>query len=829
MNRPGWTRLLLISAACLFGLVATTGSAIAAPGDAKITRTDQSVANIEASDLKGAGYGIGYAMAEDNICTLAEIYLNLRGERARYFGPSGINNDLYNAYLNSTGKIQKTIAMPPPAGPSQDALDLLDGYIKGYNEYIAHTGVANIPDPRCRGEAWVRPIDRMDVARRVYQLSGLGGRDLVKDGMLAAQPPSGWTIGIPLLPPLTIPGTAEAQNLLGQAISGLSGTDLTNVQRLASEFADSVDTRGSNAIGLGSQGTANGSGALLANPHWNWDGYDKFWQMQIDVPGKMHSAGMSFIGIPLVMIGHNEHVAWTHTVSAARRFALVQVPLVPFAPTKYFVDGRIRTMDKKTVTISVKESNGQITQRSRSFYSTIYGPVVTSVMGISLTPWTSSTATSVVDLNAENGRMVNQFIESNQATSAEDLYRVHAKYSANPWATTTASDDQGKTLFTDVGTVPNISNTHAALCNTVLGQATWNLLGVAILRGGLSKCGVPTSRDSAAPQTMPADEQPVIRRRDYVENSNESSWLANVHEPLTGYSRVFGPAGTKRAMRTRLGHRIALDRINGTDGMGGPSGFTRSQLQAAVFNNRNMLGELWASDLADLCDALPTMLSSKLQAVNVAEACPVLRHWDRTDNLDSPGAALFKRFSELTGVSNEFMTAYTGLPVDLPFWKVPYNPADPVNTPRGLNPLYPTIGTALADTVQEFRAAGIPLGASLRGLQVTNYGGSPVSIHGGQGTLGLFNALATSWNGHGFTAGGNGASFVQVTTFGGSCPEDRTLLLGSQRSELSGWPRSGDQVRLYADKQWVDPPFCPGELANSNIESVTELGPNGVE
>ena len=74
-----------------------------------------------------------------------------------------------------------------------------------------------------------------------------------------------------------------------------------------------------------------------------------------------------------------------------------------------------------------------------------------------------------------------------------------------------------------------------------------------------------------------------------------------------------------------------------------------------------------------------------------------------------------------------------------------------------------------------------------------------------------------------------GPSFVMVTSFGGACPDDRSLLLGSQRSQHSGWPRSGDQVELYSHKQWVDPPFCDGELAAAPVESVTTLGPAGVE
>ena len=52
----------------------------------------------------------------------------------------------------------------------------------------------------------------------------------------------------------------------------------------------------------------------------------------------------------------------------------------------------------------------------------------------------------LVDMNADNGRIMNQFMESDAADSVDELYRIHAKYSANPWATTTAADDQGNTL-----------------------------------------------------------------------------------------------------------------------------------------------------------------------------------------------------------------------------------------------------------------------------------------------------------------------------------------------------------------------------------------------
>src|SRR3712207_7629759 len=59
--------------------------------------------------------------------------------------------------------------------------------------------------------------------------------------------------------------------------------------------------------------------------------------------------------------------------------------------------------------------------------------------------------------------------------------------------------------------------------------------------------------------------------------------------------------------------------------------------------------------------------------VDVSEACPSLERWNVRDDLDSNGAILFRRFAERAIASQ-----------DSPF-RVPFDPKDPVRTPRGLN------------------------------------------------------------------------------------------------------------------------------------------------
>nr|MBV6631357.1 penicillin acylase family protein [Oceanococcus sp. HetDA_MAG_MS8] len=829
----------------------SAGSFRASAGDAggssevKIIRTEHSIPNIVAANPKGLGYGVGFAQAEDNFCILAAMWANYAGEGAkyegRYLGRGRIDLNLFNAYINKTANLEEILNAPPPHGPTQEVLDLLDGYIEGYNTYLAHHGVDNLPDPECRGADHVRPIDRMDVARRLYELIGKGGRDLVWRGMIQATPPSLTTA--PRLPtevplfgrvPVYSDVADQVNALLDEIDGGAGAVQPEHILALGQAFAERIENGGSNAVGLGSEATDNGSGLLLANPHWTWDGFDRFWQMHVQIPDELHTSGMGFIGQPLIMIGHNENVAWSHTVSAARRLALAQLTLVPGSPTQYIVDGQVMDMEATEVSIEVLEEDGSIGTRSHTFYSSIYGPVTTSILGIDLLPWTQATAFAMIDMNTGSARIANQFWESNQAQTVDEHYAAHAKWVGNPWATTTVADSNGDTLFTDVGTVPNISNEHAALCNTAVGQVLWNTFAVAVLNGALSACDVPTAPDSVAPKTMPASLQPVIKRKDYVSNSNESHWLTNARAPLTGYSRVFGPENSQRATRTRIGHRMILDRLDGLDGAGKTT-FNRQDLQDLLFSNRNMFGELWVDDLVSYCRAVGGQMpathdgSGAPELVDVGEACDVLESWGRTNSLDDPGAVLFYRFSSLALADLDFTLSYAGVSV-APFWLQPFDPSDPVNTPSGLNPAYLPAYTALADTVKEFATAGIPLDASLRDYQLSEYGVTRAPLHGGAGTLGLFNAMNVRWRGDHIGAGGGGPSFVQTTQFfaDGRCPDDRTLLLGSQRSQHA-WLRADEQQIKYSQGIWVDPPFCDEELAAAPVESVTILRDGVVE
>ncbi len=322
-----------------------------------------------------------------------------------------------------------------------------------------------------------------------------------------------------------------------------------------------------------------------------------------------------------------------------------------------------------------------------------------------------------------------------------------------------------------------------------------------MLDGSRKDCALGSDRDAVQPGIFGPGRMPVLKNRPYVENSNDSAWLTNADRPLTGYERVFGTISTPRSMRTR-------GAIEDVASMADKGRLKVSDLQRQQFANRAPAGDLAASEVAKWCAALPggTAVGTGGTPVDVSDACTVLRRWDRSVDSDSRGALLFDRFWRKA----------SAVPA-AELWKTPFDPADPVRTPRGLNTAVPGVGRALADAVAELRAAGIALDAPLGRHQFVVRNGKRLPIGGGTESLGIWNKTEPVWNaaGGGYTQVSSGSSYIQAVGWDDSrCPVARTLLTYSQ-SENPKSPHFSDQTRLYAGERWVTSRFCEKDIARS--------------
>ena len=182
---------------------------------AEIRRTAYGIPHILAGGYGSLGYGYGYAFAQDNLCVMADRVITLRGERSRYFGPAAdsgdtlgaatdnLDSDIYYQSLRKSGIVRRLLARPAPLGPTAQARQLVDGYVAGYNRYLHDTGVAHLPDPTCRGKAWVTPITATDVWTLIYDIDTLHGRRRGQAGHRNGAPANHHRAGCP-------PGTGRA-------------------------------------------------------------------------------------------------------------------------------------------------------------------------------------------------------------------------------------------------------------------------------------------------------------------------------------------------------------------------------------------------------------------------------------------------------------------------------------------------------------------------------------------------------------------------------------------------------------------------------------------
>lgn len=756
---------------------------------AVIRRTEHGIPHIEARTWGGLGFGFGYAFAQDNICTMAEDYVTVDAQRSRFFGPDGsyeqrgngvtvknLDSDFFWQQIIDSGVIDHLLSLPPPLGLEPAAKQTVAGYVAGYNRYLSDVGGTNgVSDPTCRGKPWVRPITLADAYRRFYQLIELASGDVVIPGIAEAQPPTP-AVGLPPLP-LSVKATAH---------------------ELAARLRNNDD--GSNAVAVGRAGTRNHRhGLLLGNPHFPWIGPERFYQAQATIPGKLNVEGATLFGVPAVLIGHTATVAWSHTVSTAFRFTPYQLTLVPGSPTTFLRDGKPVAMTSRTVTVQVPDGQGGLKPVSRTLWTAPgYGPIFTSLETVPL-PWTPTTAFALRDAEADNFRVFDHFFDVDRATSVAGVLRILKRYQGIPWVNTIAADKAGNALYADIGAIPNVTNAQAQACDTALGAATFQDIGLPILDGSRSACDWGTDSDAIEPGLFGPSHLPYLIRSDYVTNSNDSYWLSNPHHPLTGFARIIGDEGTARSLRTRIGLIMTQARVDGSDGLG-PPGFTRQDMQNMVFSDRQYGGELVRDDLVSMCRSMPGGMAptSSGGSVPVGNACDVLAAWDLHENLNSKGAILFRRFWD---------RAVTAAPTP---WSHPFDASDPVHTPYGLDTNNPQVKAALGDAINDLDTAHIPLDAAPAQVQFVTRNGVKIPIHGGPGDPnGEFNAIYNDWvPGQGLDDPYLGSSYVQVVRFTNRrCPDTRTILTYSESTN----PRSrfyADQTKMFSAKRWVVERFC---------------------
>ena len=140
--------------------------------------------------------------------------------------------------------------------------------------------------------------------------------------------------------------------------------------------------------------------------------------IHLTLPGELDVMGASSLTTNRVAIGFNKDMAWTHTVSTAKRFTLYQLTLNPENPYEYLYDGEYRAMQKRTVTVPVPDDEtGTPSEQSHTTYFTHFGPVVES----KALPWNGQMAFALRDAVVDNYLTAETYDALAKATSTAEV------------------------------------------------------------------------------------------------------------------------------------------------------------------------------------------------------------------------------------------------------------------------------------------------------------------------------------------------------------------------------------------------------------------------
>jgi penicillin amidase len=300
--------------------------AISIPGLAApvaVVRDVHGVPSLHAESIDDLVFAQGFVTAQDRLFQMDTIRRHAAGTLAEVLGQSLVQHDILQRTLQIRASADRAVKQLPPA-----QLHLLERYAAGVNASMS-AQYAHLPIEfrvlRYTPEPWT-PRDSMLVQFSMFEdLTNAFPVKLAREGLLARLPkdlppdqraeleqdlyPVGsWRDHPPTtpIPDLTIEGPPIPDVPLddSQAKAAPPSSLPSSLFPLPSSL-----TPGSNNWAISGAHTASGKPLLANDMHLSLNLPGIWYSADLAAPG-FHVAGVSIPGLPLIIVGHNDHIAW---------------------------------------------------------------------------------------------------------------------------------------------------------------------------------------------------------------------------------------------------------------------------------------------------------------------------------------------------------------------------------------------------------------------------------------------------------------------------------------------------------------------------------------
>ena len=413
---------------------AASGTAAStANGKVDIVRDAWGIPHILAEADDDLFYGFGYAMAQDRLFQLDYLRRRAHGRLAEVLGREAFDLDLTARTVNLPA-----IAQAEWAAMGNEALLLLNAFSAGVNAFIQDC--ADAPPIEFdlldyRPKPW-SPVDSLAIAGELRWY--LTGRLPV--------------IAVPELVRRTLGEGPHYQTFLRAEADeesivpvGHYPSEQRPLEPLAGTGGSSETAPGSNNWVVAGTRTKTGRPLLASDPHIAFAAVSCWYEVHL-CGGSFNVAGMAYAGMPGVMFGRNENVAWGCTNNLCSQRNLYQEKTDAAHPGSFLFDGHWEPARRREETIRIRDAEPV----RKNIVSSRHGPIVDELLPPALR---SSEPVSLRWLGAEPCGWQEALLAMDRAKSADEF-----REAMRPWMVPTFSvvfcDTAGHIGYQSVGRVP---------------------------------------------------------------------------------------------------------------------------------------------------------------------------------------------------------------------------------------------------------------------------------------------------------------------------------------------------------------------------------------
>jgi penicillin amidase len=424
-----------------------------------VRRDERGIPYIEAANLTDLSFAQGYVTASDRLWQMELLRRSMRGQAAEILGNAVLTQDkMFRTY----GFAQ--VAEAEVAGASKEAREQLEAYARGVNAYMESLDAKQLPPEfqilQFRPRPWT-PADSLLIVKLFFEfLSDTWQTDIMRaalSGIPAGKREALLVETSPLDVIVVGRDTAKGKAGIPARRDESTETDVATLRALNEMRASmervaerlgvlELNREASNNWVVSGKRTATGKPLLANDPHLLASAPSIWYMVHLSAPG-LRVAGVTSPGLPGVVIGHNERIAWGFTNVGPDVADVYLEKFDPQNPRRYMTPTGWREAEVRREEIRVRKSfTGTETEpQVHEVTVTRHGPIVFEREGKRYAlRWTALDP----KLNSADG-----FFALNTARDWTEFQAALSRYTA-PMQNMVYADVDGHIGYTAAGRVP---------------------------------------------------------------------------------------------------------------------------------------------------------------------------------------------------------------------------------------------------------------------------------------------------------------------------------------------------------------------------------------